>query len=82
MFGADALAERWGVSRQYVLDMVDARGLAAPTPVGRARGTGTFAWSRRQVEAFEAANLEWCSPEAVEERRAKRQGKTQRGRSD
>lgn len=63
VFGADDLAERWGVSRQYVHEMTRGNPPLLPkgTPIGRARGRGTFAWSLAQVVAFEAANPDWVA---------------------
>lgn len=62
VFGTDALAERWAVSRQYVNRLAkEDPSFPKATPVGSARGTGTWAWSRAQIHAWEVAHAAWVS---------------------
>lgn len=74
VYTSAALADRWAVSAAWVRELTKPGAAAVTVPL--AEGTrigsglgGTRVWAPAEVEAFEAANSEWVSPEAVEARR-------------
>lgn len=64
-FGPQELAKRWAVTRQRVNQL--------DIPGGERLASGNV-WTAEEVAAFEAANPEWTSPEAIAARTASLKG--------